>query len=106
MGNVSVGGHFGVLAAAPRFSFGKKTVRFWLAAGGGGIIERSSLTVDGEEMSSDTSFEPAAVGDAGLELHLFSSGGLVASGSSAHSFGDSVDARAATALGGLVFTFE
>lgn len=104
-GDTTVAGHVGVVSAAPRFTFGKRTVRFWLAAGGGGIVERSTITVDGED-SSDTSFEPAAVGDAGLELHLFANGGVVASGSYAQSFGDTIDARAASALGGLVFTFD
>ena len=97
--------HFAVASVAPRLTLGRKTVRFWVAGGGGVVMERLAVTVRGARESTDYEFEPAAVGEAGLELHLFSNGGLSASGNYTHSFGD-VDSRAYSALAGLVFTFE
>jgi hypothetical protein len=97
--------HFAVASAAPRLMLGRKTVRFWLSAGGGVVMERTAESLRGMRQSTDYEFEPAAVGETGLELHLFSNGGFSLSGSYTHSFGE-IDSRAYSALAGLVFTFE
>jgi hypothetical protein len=103
--NVTVASHLGIVAGGPRFTLGKRKVRLWLGGAGGVVVERTRMTIDGDSQGADSALEPAAVGEAGLELHLFENGGLALNGSYAHSFGRTVQARLGSLVGGLVFTF-
>jgi hypothetical protein len=93
--------HLVVLTACPRFTIGRETLRIWLGAGGGVAVEKAN----GIPGHSSTA-ELLAQGEAGLEMHLFSSGGLAVNGNYARSFGQSLDAKLFSVLGGLVFTFR
>ena len=99
--------HFAAAALMPRFTLGRELLRLTLGAGGGGIMEqtRSRPAGEGGETRADTVFAPAAIGELGIELHFWGSGGLAVSGSYLRSFGDR-EAEIGALLGGLIFTFR
>ncbi len=92
--------HLAMVAAAPRFTIGRDFVRMWFGAGGGVAVE-----MEKSAGTSQTNAEPMAMGEAGLEFHVFGGGGLSVQGNYVRSFGGGLDARLFSALTGLVFTF-
>lgn len=102
----TVQSHLGLLSAAPRFTLGHGTFRIWLGAGGGVALERTTITRGGIAEQSEFAAEPLALGEAGVEFHVFDSGGLTVSGGYARSFGEEMDVHLASVQGGLVFTFQ
>jgi hypothetical protein len=99
--------HFAAAALVPRFTLGRDLLRLTLGAGGGGIMEqtRSHPAGDSGATRADTVFAPAAIGELGIELHFWGSGGVVVSGSYLRSFGDR-ESEIGAVLGGLIFTFR
>ena len=99
--------HFAAAALVPRFTLGRDVLRLTLGAGGGGIMEqtRSHPAGEGGKTTADTVFAPAAIGELGVEIHFWGSGGVVLSGSYLRSFGDR-EAEIGALLGGLIFTFR
>jgi hypothetical protein len=89
------------LTACPRFTLGRELLRAWFGAGGG-IAFESASGISGRS----TTAEFVAQGEAGLEVHVFSSGGLALGAGYTRSFGETIGARLFSALGGLVFTFK
>ena len=92
--------HLVLLTALPRFTIGRDLFRMWVGAGGGVVLQRTD-----QAMGTVSATEPVATGEAGLEMHLFSSGGISILGSYSKSFGRDVDASLFSFSGGLVFTF-
>ena len=93
--------HIALFTALPRFTIGHDLFRMWVAAGGGLVLQR---TDQASETVSKT--EPVASGEAGIEMHLFSSGGVALLGNYSKSFGEDIDASLLSFTGGLVFTFN
>jgi hypothetical protein len=100
--------HFVAGALVPRYTLGRDTFRLTIGAGGGGIMEQTrSRPADEDGGPADTVsvFAPAAIGEVGIETHLWGSGGLLVTGSYLRSFGER-ESEVAALLGGLVFTFR
>jgi hypothetical protein len=77
--------------ATPTLTLGRDLVRFWVAAGGGVVVEQGSPAT------------PAVTGASGLDLHFFGSGGVLVSGGYTRGLTQTeVDFFTVTA--GLVFT--
>jgi len=102
--------HFAVATAAPRFTLRWKKLRLWVGAGGGIAVERTTEFMRDAKVGTSTDWSPAAIGAAGIELHLVSSGGLTVVGSYARLFRalgiPDVKYEFANLTGGLVFVFE
>lgn len=81
-------------ALAPRFTLGRHALRLFVGAGGGVYLERAA----------EARTEPAALAQAGLELHVLGAGGLTLGGSYLRSFADAA-AQLASAHAGFVLTF-
>lgn len=102
--------HFALATAAPRFTLRWKKLRFWVGAGGGIAVERTTELLRDAKVATNTDWATAAVASAGVELHLVDSGGLVVAGSYARLFRDlgieGLELEFANLTGGLVFVFE
>lgn len=81
-------------ALAPRFTLGRNTLRLFLGGGGGVYFEQRA----------ETRTAPAALAQAGLELHVLGAGGLTLGGSYVRTFADAA-AQLASAHAGFVLTF-
>jgi hypothetical protein len=99
--------HFATAALVPRFTLGKGWLRLWLGAGGGVAFEyERQLAADGVAvLDTSTSFAPAGMGAAGVELHIVSGVGLTAMGSYTQTMGD-LAYEFVTVTGGLLLTFR
>ena len=102
--------HFLVATVAPRFTLRWKKLRLWGSVGGGFALERTTEFDRETKVATDTDYSSAAVGSAGLELHLLSSGGLAVVGSYARVFSslgiETVKYEFVNLTGGLVFAFQ
>jgi hypothetical protein len=77
--------------ATPTLSLGKDLVRFWVAAGGGVVLERGSPAA------------PAVTGESGFDFHFFGSGGVLLSGGYTRGL-TQTDVDFFSVRAGLVFT--
>jgi hypothetical protein len=102
--DTQIDGHMFAATAAPRFTIGHRTVRVWLSAGGGIVVERVHTETPGTSLSTTEVGSAFAVhGSGGIDLHLFGSGGLQVAGGYTRSLSDSTyDFFSVNA--GLVFT--
>ncbi|HUH03102.1 MAG TPA: hypothetical protein VML75_13995 [Kofleriaceae bacterium] len=103
--------HFGTLTLEPTFTLRWRRLRLWLSAGGGAAAERTRHVYRGMNGQRRTDYVPAASATAGLELHLFSGGGLVVQGNYTRLFGelgfvDGLEYEFANLTGGVVFLFR
>lgn len=96
--------HFVTLGALPRFTLGSGSVRAWLGAGGGLLLEHITLRPEDGSSLSGTSFDVAAMGEAALELHVFDSAGLSFNAGYRRALG-SFETSLLSVGGSLVFTF-
>lgn len=100
--------HFAQASLMPRFTLGKKTLRLWLAAGGGVAYEHSVLTLptgDPIPGTADNALALAGTGAVGLEFHFVSGMGLAVMGSYDRLFGE-LEYELVQVTGGLAFTFR
>lgn len=103
--------HFGLLTLQPTYTVRWKILRLWLGGGAGIAAERSRQNYRDMSGERRTDYALAAAGSSGLELHLFSGGGLVVTGSYAKLF-DKVGFvedrtyKLVNVTGGLVFAFR
>lgn len=103
--------HFGTVTLEPTFTLRWRRLRLWLSAGGGASAERTRQLYRGSKGPRKTDYVPAASATAGLELHLFSGGGLVVQGNYTKLFGelgfiDGLEYQFANLTGGVVFLFR
>jgi hypothetical protein len=98
-------GHIVALTGAPQLTLGRRTLRFWLAGGGGAVIENRLLDGEGGQSDAEIDTQPAGNLASGLELHLFSSGGISLAGDYTRTLGQR-RLEFYSLLGGLVFTFR
>jgi hypothetical protein len=97
--------HLGAASLTPRFTLGHHTLRMWVAAGGGVVMERTRTEFVDSSSEVEFDYEAAAVGGAGLELHMFDSGGLSLVGNYTRSLQDT-RYQFLSVTGGLVLTFR
>ena len=103
--------HFGIITLQPTMTLRWKLLRLWVGGGAGVAAERSRKNYRDMPGERRTDYSLAAVGASGLEVHLFSGGGLVVTGSYAKLFDKVGFARDLTykllnVTGGLVFAFR
>jgi hypothetical protein len=98
--------HYVTASLMPRFTLGKRTLRLWLAVGGGVAYEHSTHLTALEDVSlgSTSELALAGTGAAGLELHPFSGVGLAVISSYTRTYG-AFEYQYVNLTGGLVFTF-
>jgi hypothetical protein len=107
LGTRDIESHLFTATAGPRFTLGHHTVRLWVSAGGGVVVERKrTVTTLGIVVASETDVEtlPIVGGQAGLELHFFSNGGLSFAGAYGRSLTDEGEYEYVSVNAGLVFT--
>jgi hypothetical protein len=96
--------HYATGTLGPRMTLGRRTLRVWIAGGGGVAFERAKRLVSTVPVETTSEAAPIAAGAAGIELHFTSSGGLSVTGGYQRTFRDLryeyYDVKA-----GLVFTF-
>lgn len=97
--------HLGQAVLAPRYVLGDGTLRVWVAAGGGAVALRERTETGELAAETQQDIEPLAAGSAGLELHVFESGGIGVAGRYSRSFGQ-LAAELYSITGGLVLTFH
>lgn len=103
--------HFGTLALEPTFTLRWRALRLWVAAGGGVAAERTRQLYRDMKGPRRTDYVPVASATTGLEVHLFSGGGLVVEGNYTKVFGelgfvDDLEYAYANLTGGVVFLFR
>lgn len=99
--------HLAHAALAPRLHLGRGLVRLYVGGGGGFLYRRSVEEITlGDDAGKTTTSQaaPAAIAEAGLELHILGAGGLMVGGSYLRAF-DSARAQLAAAKAGFVLTF-
>lgn len=102
--------HFVTAGLMPRLILGQGgSYRLWLGGGGGLAYERTQRMFEAGMPAGDagdpiSTYAPAALGAAGLELHFLSGGGLGVVGSYMRTYGD-LAYETLTITGGLVLAF-
>jgi hypothetical protein len=105
-GQTDVESHLLAATAGPRFTLGHHWLRVWITADAGLVFERRRTTNTVGETSAEHTevLNDFVVGGAvGVDLHLFSNGGLTFSGAYTSAVSDHPDYEMITVAGGLVF---
>lgn len=103
--------HFGLLTLQPTYTLRWKALRVWLGGGAGVAAERTRQNYRDMPGERRTDYSLAVAGASGLELHLFSGGGLSVTGTYSKLFDKVGFVRDRTyklvnVTGGLVFAFK
>ncbi len=102
--------HFGLITAQPSYTLAWKSLRLWASGGVGVAAERTRRLYRDVAGERRTDYSPAASASTGLELHLFSGGGLVATASYSRLFRavgfTDVKYEFLNLTGGFVFAFR
>lgn len=95
---------YGTVALVPAWTIGSGTVRLQLGAGGGVALERVEMVPDAGPVTTTQGYEPAALGQVGVEVHVARGGGLVLLAGATRTFGER-EYQYAWGMGGLTLEF-
>ena len=99
----NVDSHLFVVGGGPRFTLGHGVARRWVYLGGGLVVERILTDLTGATRI-ETETATVARGSVGLDLHLFSNGGLLFGATYTRELADDPDYDFLSLFAGLVFT--